>query len=883
MLEVPVCRLILLSLLLLVISCNKLSTTAESNPINFSGIVSIQNSSDSSVILSWKIPFTVQIENYEIYILPLKAEDLDSLEESPVQKPETKDAASASTAQVQDIAKTVYPPASLLPSSQGKLVSLLSADRNSYRTATLEAGYYLFQVRALSTDGQRDANAAAKLVKIEDNKIFKGMQIAEVIGTDVHLQWLPYPDIRTTDTYQYVIYKGPAFNEKIAFTHDNHYTYSLLKESAGDTLYFGVRFADNKNIEDTNSTLIPLTVPVINKNYLGCLKAEAVGADRIKVTFEWPSENYKGMKIYRDQQEAFVGLDRDVTSFVDRGLVEGETYTYTCQGVTGKDIIAGSNKIKAATLSSNPPNFRGITNALSDSPTTVKISWGVSTGVPAQEFRIYANAGSSVNWAAEPVLKVGPSVLQAQLSKLGDDLPYAFGVRACGVSVCDPNTEQLVITTPDSGAPRSIGAQSALISNGTILITAPWKAEDGGISKRKIYVKMDGDPTPEISLYSLAQTVLVNDPIHPATQLSVGNLVSNKTYHLIVRDEDSHGNISSNTQVVSVTMGDLRPPDFNGISAGGLSVGAAGMEETSLTATFAAIQNSQQHPRGASSYRFYVREGSGPSCAEDYYKFSLDALGIAEGSTSRTIPNLKAKTIYSVCIKAVDKNGNLSINTNYLSRSTLDRTQPDFDGLQSLSFDASKGLINLAWNASASADISSYRIDTWLTLKNSSETIPITINRSASESPNSYSFDNSVVPFASEATLEVVVNACDNADSISGGSKNCSSFVRSQALKMTFADIEAPPGFMGIAAGPILTANEEGKVIVRWIDPSSWTDYAGFQVFTVDTKNELTLVKDCPCTSNPGCSDHLNSCTVTGLSDYRTYRFHVRAYDIAKN
>jgi hypothetical protein len=852
-----------------------LQTAVEGNPIAFSGITSIQASSDNSYIMSWKIPFTVLIENYEVYVQAIEAEEAQKLIAAA--------AGSSDKSESTDVSTVVATTDAFNPMSKGKLVALVSADRSSYRTASLDEGFYLFQVRALAADGRRDNNVSARLIEVSAGQLFKGIQIAEVIGSDAHLKWIPYPNIRETDSYQYIVYKGPAFNERVAYTKESEVSISLLSENSGDTLYYGVRFVDAKGVEDTNTTLLPLTVPVINKNFLGCLSVQGLGSDRLKVSFEWPSENYTAMRIYRDQQEAFVTLDRSVTSFIDRGLVEGEYYTYTCQGVAGKDIIAGSNQIKGATLSSNPPTFRGISNVKADDAHRATVSWGVTTGVPAQSFKVYANPGSSVDWALEPAASIEPSVLQTQISGLGDDLPYTFGVRACGVSVCDPNSEQILIQTPDDGAPLTLGAESAVVSSGQIIIQAPWNPAQGGILKRKIFTKIGGDPSTDINTYTLTQTVVVTDPINPPRLLTLNDVISAKTYHIIVRDEDQHGNISSNTRVVTVTVGDLRPPDFNGLNASGLLVGAPGQEENSLTANYRAIQNFQQHPRGAFGYRFYVREGGGAACHEDYYKFQLDALLIPEGETNSKIPGLKAKTLYSVCIKAIDANGNLSTNNNSLSRQTQDKTAPDFDGIQSLSFDADRGIVKLAWNASSSADISSYKIDTWLTLKNSTTPLPITIQRSAAQSPNSYSFDSTVVPFQSEATLEVVVNACDNADSINGGSKNCSSFARAQGLTMTFADIEPPPGFMGVAASSDLITSIEGQVTVKWIEPSDWSDYAGFQVYTLDGSNALTLLKDCPCVQMPGCLDHISSCDVTGLDDFRTYRFHVRAYDTAKN
>jgi hypothetical protein len=78
---------------------------------------------------------------------------------------------------------------------------------------------------------------------------------------------------------------------------------------------------------------------------------------------------------------------------------------------------------------------------------------------------------------------------------------------------------------------------------------------------------------------------------------------------------------------------------------------------------------------------------------------------------------------------------------------------------------------------------------------------------------------------------------------------------------------------------------------VEWFGPTSWVDYRGFNIYLVDGSNNLidltgttttNPVKNCAC-SGANCPDQITSCTVTGLDAFRTYTFHVRAYDSIGN
>ena len=75
--------------------------------------------------------------------------------------------------------------------------------------------------------------------------------------------------------------------------------------------------------------------------------------------------------------------------------------------------------------------------------------------------------------AADPITSVGGDTMEVELQDLGDDLPYAFGVRACSIKgVCDTNDLALLASTRDDGAPKTTGASALLVRDGGLVITA---------------------------------------------------------------------------------------------------------------------------------------------------------------------------------------------------------------------------------------------------------------------------------------------------------------------------------------------------------------------------------------------------------------------------
>ena len=380
--------------------------------------------------------------------------------------------------------------------------------------------------------------------------------------------------------------------------------------------------------------------------------------------------------------------------------------------------------------------------------------------------------------------------------------------------------------------------------------------------------------------YSLVKTEVVSDLSNPITSIPItAGFSEGTTYSFIVRDEDPAGRLNSSLVAGTIAIGDLTAPSFSGIS--GLALGSP--SDTRLVASWTAIASDAS---GASNYLLYQTSSSSgtpadPCGSSGTLTNTIDATQYTTGNTVNfTVTGLTPRTNYKVCVKAVDAAGNISSTSVSAARTTQDITAPAFDGVQSITYNSSS--IQVGWNASPTSDIKEYKIKLWKNTATPNSGDITTLTRAHSSFSTGFSFTSSVFSFTDNDTVYAVVDACDDA-SPTYGTQNCTAFANSTAKNVLVPDATPPASFVGIKDATQLTTPAEGQVTVTWFAPSSWTDYRGFNIYTVNTgDNSITFLKDCPCSGN-NCPNQITSCTVTGLDARRTYTFHVRAYDAAGN
>lgn len=623
-------------------------------------------------------------------------------------------------------------------------------------------------------------------------------------------------------------------------------------------------------------------------NYQGCVDGQGVGTNTIQINFLFPDEATR-VRLKRNGNivAEFSEANQTTTHIDDDGLREGATYLYTCEALVDGLWAEGTNSLQLSTIAVNAPVFNGIENAVAQSANSVLVSWTsslVDLPVRAFSYQVFANLGTTVNWSLPPkatVLQGSPS--QALISNLGDELSYSFGVRACSEGdVCETNTVQRTVMTPNGGRPTTPGATNLSIQAGQLIITAPWVDTNGGIVRRYVYLRSGPTGGLNVGDYNLVRTYVISgaDLFNPIQTLTTNAIAEGQTYHVIVQDEDASGLRSTVTNFETISINDISPPSFGGIT--NLVLGPN--QDSSLVLSWTAIPTEAADAvNGGLNYRIYTLTNDQPivtnPCSFGTQVAELNVSAYTAGATvSHTLTGLNEKSYYSVCIKAIDSAGNLSFNNNFLQINTLDITPPVFSGVQTVGYNNQNGSLTVSWSPSPSDDILDYRLSIW---KNSSTPPgnPLTLFRTHASSATGTSVSSAEFSIVDNDQVYVIVEACDSTES-PFGSKNCSTTNIQRAVLLP--DVTAPQNFLGIRGPSDIATPVEGIFTVRWNAPVSWNDYRGFRVYAVNTDNSITLLKTCPCSAN-NCPNMITECPVEGLDAYRTYRLHVRAYDAINN
>jgi hypothetical protein len=637
------------------------------------------------------------------------------------------------------------------------------------------------------------------------------------------------------------------------------------------------------------------TEVAIDGNFDGCVDGIALDQSRIRITLAHPPESTR-MTVFRDGM-AVATLSTELATFTDNGLAEGQTYRYSCEASIKGRAVLGEKILSIQTVALNAPNFGGAVSATAQNSSSVKVTWVPPTGSPPAElYRVYYNPGASVDWTQSPKASVPAGTFEYIATGLGDQIPYSFGVRACAAgSICDSNTVLRAVTPPDGGPPRTTGVASVTANNGRLAVVAPWNDSLGAIQRRRVYLRSGAVGGLNLADYTLGRTEFVSNLAAVPSTIYVNGVLESTTYHVIVVDEDpSNQQNLPPTNFFTINTGDMTPPSFTGVSSVTL---VAGAEDTQVDLGFTAFnrQNSGENDvHGASEYAVYVAWAAYPEtppnacdAVSPFVSFASDTH--APGPSTYRLQGLSQRRTYSICLKARDNAGNISTNTSALAITTRDITPPVFDGVQAIDYFADSASLRAQWIASSSSDITTYRIRLWKNIAPASVTAGsiTTFNRAASSFATGWEITAADYAVTDLDTVYIVVDACDNANIIPGGVEACTNFAFTTAKSAVLPDVSPPLGFLGVAPASSLVAVTQGQVTVRWsVEPGQWgTGYQGFRIYDYNTTSgALTFLRDCSCAGacdGTGAGD--TECTVGGLDAFRTYRFHVRAFDAGGN
>jgi hypothetical protein len=886
---------------LLALSCDNVGSFSKEGgdesagkSVSFSGIESFDITSTGKILLNWTPPNTVDSTalEYEIF-MDVRTDDVDVI---------TANSLAVESLSLNSILRTF----SLAEEAKGTLWELEGAMQPANNVAPLaqitSARFYqieeqifpdrtyIFQVRVKDISGQQDTNARTLVYRTKS---------AEELAGDYTGCTSTSSSSTTSITVNFAI---PESASELMVLRNGEKIYSTQDQSATTYTDWGLKSGvdyeyrcqvviNGETLTGTSTNAAPQTADeAIGLPFDGCTSGQALTTSSIQIDYEFrnPADT---MKVYRNGIEVYITHDTLSSSFIDTGLEEGVQYEYSCAALVEDKEVLGTNKLPLSTLTVNSPDFAGIQTA-SILNGTATVTWAPTSGVPVSYYNIWAILGTAPDYTLAPTKVIVAGNQSTTLTGFGDELDYNFAVRACNVSdQCVAASGDVDITTSssDTGAPTTPGATAAVFANSKIEITAPWVHSNGAVAKRIVYRKIGGAATTNISDYTVAQQPIMATTVALGDVLTIpsNEIIEGNTYHFIVRDQDASGNTSTNIQTVSISINDLTPPPFlNGIDS--LVTASNPNEETALVASWTAIKN-ESDPGAAltGAYQYEIRyiEGSGNSCAGAVY---TTVLASTEGTVQTvTVSGLSGRTEYSVCVKALDSEGNYDTQTNnYESTYTLDVTPPGFDGIQTLTFDSGTQLFTASWNPSLDDDIDEYKIELWL-----NSTTPgaiTTLRRSHASFSTGFTFDTDDFPYIENDEVYIIVNACDNGDTLPGSSENCSAIAYSTYKNLTVPDLTISTNFNGLSG---IVSSAEGEITASW--PTIGEDYAGFYLYLVDQNgtpgddtDDILItpeVETCRCTDSDCATNPITSCTFENGDPNRLYSIHVRAFDAAGN
>ena len=458
-----------------------------------------------------------------------------------------------------------------------------------------------------------------------------------------------------------------------------------------------------------------------SSDFQGCLTATPINTTSIEVSYEWPT-GAESISVLRDGIGVYSSFSGSASSFRDRNLSEGNTYSYTCSATfkssRGETSVKyGKNQLNASTVSVNAPTFAGITSSSLVGTSSMAVQWQVATGVPTAKYVVVGKLGSAptsddftgtssavLTEISQGRLKraeiTDEAITQTTLTGFGDGLTYYFAVQACSSSsICssgDGTADTVSVAVTDAGAPTSEGLSFAQLTAGQVVLTAPWQPSNGRISVRRVYRCAGGSCGTDINNYANVQNQSVSDQNNPPTSITLTGALSESTsYSFILRDEDELGQLSQNVVVKSINTGDLTPPPgFTGIKA------ASDLEST----TEGQVIVKWNAPANWSDYRgFLVYTVDGSNNITQVKDCACSGPACPDQITQCTVTSLTPYRTYNFHVRAYDAAGNITTNLNpqfsVAAKRALDSTPPVFSSALQVGYAAG---VTLAWSAATS-------------------------------------------------------------------------------------------------------------------------------------------------------------------------------------
>ena len=508
---------------------------------------------------------------------------------------------------------------------------------------------YTYTVRGINADGELsptyDKNGVSAAVPTTPDQV--KLTAAKVSGTSIVVTWE-----QADRAAKYRVYRRAEGDSSWSTL-----AYSVAGTSYTDTgVTPGVKYtytvrgvtSDGKTLSPTYdkkgvSNTVPTTPTTVK------LGKATVGSSGITVTWTGADGAVK-YNVYRksgDSGWTIVGRAVTGTSYTDKSVQTGVTYTYTVRGISAAGKLSAAYDKAGVTATALPGTVK-LTAAKADGSGII-VTWAKADG--AVKYKVYRKTAGT-GWTG--VATVTGTSWTDKTVQAG--VTYAYTVKALNsAGNMSASYDKTGVTA--TALPGTVKLTTA--ASGSSGITVTWAKADGAV-KYKVYRKSAGT-----SWTTLASSVTGTSYTDKTVQAGV-------TYTYTVKAYNSAGNLSASYDKTGVTATAL---------PGTVKLTAAKADGSSVTVTWAKAD-------GAVKYRVY-RKTAG-----------TDWTGIATVTgTSWTDKTAQAGTTYTYTVKACNSAGDLSANYDKTGVSTV--TEPGKVTLVSAQADSAGILVT--WKAASGA------------------------------------------------------------------------------------------------------------------------------------------------------------------------------------
>ncbi len=577
-------------------------------------------------------------------------------------------------------------------------------------------------------------------------------------------------------------------------------------------------------------------------------------------------------------------------AFPDYGLVNCTAIADAfAKSVTLPDVIPPSNFLGISSVGACSPNTDGCIKASWPAPA----DFGDYVGLKIYEVDVSDNLTWIKDCQCTSSDCVTNPLTSCSITGLGVGKTvylYARGYDATNnlTTVTNPWINRQSGRTGDFTAPNFISGLT--LNQDASGVTIGWSTgldnqvssaiEPGNIVTYELYRKIGLDTFSGASIVTNAPDGL---NIKTGTDLSFldpkAGLVSGNTYHYTVCVRDATPNRYCDGAIQSIVLPDSDPPPaFLGIQSAELcDVNDNGCAKISWNA-----------PASWSDYRGFKVY----SVADDD---SLTLIKLCECSgedcpdqvTSCEVTGLSIGRDYDFYVRAYDLLNNLTDAVSpYANRRTVrtgDITEPNFNSGLAVAhqINPTSG-VNIAWNA---ASDNQYAVNNFIgykiyrreatTFSGASITAKAPDGDLIAITTDLTYFDDGAA-LSENAYYYYTVCAFDGTPT---PNVSCDGMIQS----IEVPDMSPPPNFLGIFNAGICDTQENGCVKVSWIAPADWTDYAGFEIYSVIADDTTAMLSNCGCVDDDCSTNNLTSCEIVLGDAGKTMNYYVIAYDVLGN